>query len=477
MNERKREKGSRKKGLLPLTKSSFLGSQSVVMWTGFFLSISAPIASAQPPPSDSMRIHVDYARFRGDARTLYVELYYAFSQRSLTYREDSSEVQAGVDLSVMIHTGDSLVFADRWIIPHKLSDVTTAERNLNLVAISAVQLPYGDHRATLIGCDRNNPRRCDTLIFDIPVRSVDTARVVLSDIELATSIVSGSEASPFYKNTLEVIPNVQGIFGEEQVCFFYAEAYNLLAGTDRSNYLVRTVVLDGAGREVVGRERPRRRTGESSVIVDQIPVNVLPTGTYTLGVAILDSSHALLTAMTKKFFVYNPTLGVDSSLYAGTGRGDLYSGMSEGDLNQEFAWAKYERLDQEVLQYEGLTGVESKAAFLADFWKKRPASLRGEYLDRVAFANTNYKVLGREGYKTDRGRVHIIYGLPDDYERHPNEQDAKAYEIWTYNSIQGGVVFVFVQRVANGQYELVHSTHRNEIHDDQWFQRYAQTMR
>lgn len=96
------------------------------------------------------------------------------------------------------------------------------------------------------------------------------------------------------------------------------------------------------------------------------------------------------------------------------------------------------------------------------------------YLARVAHANATYSNLGREGYRTDRGRVFIQYGAPDDYERHPNESDMKPYEIWSYNDIQGGVIFAFVQRNQGGDYELVHSNHRNELHDENW-QRIAQS--
>jgi hypothetical protein len=97
---------------------------------------------------------------------------------------------------------------------------------------------------------------------------------------------------------------------------------------------------------------------------------------------------------------------------------------------------------------------------------------RDEYMARVAYVNSAYSMLAREGYRTDRGRVYIVYGAPDDYERHPNEPDMKPYEIWSYNNIQGGVLFVFVQRNQGGDFELVHSTHRNELHDEDW-QRYA----
>jgi hypothetical protein len=83
-------------------------------------------------------------------------------------------------------------------------------------------------------------------------------------------------------------------------------------------------------------------------------------------------------------------------------------------------------------------------------------------------------MLGREGYRTDRGRVYIVYGPPDDIERHPNESDTKPYEIWTYNSIQGGVEFDFLQKVQGSDYELVNSTVRSELHDDTWMQQAQQ---
>jgi GWxTD domain-containing protein len=196
-------------------------------------------------------------------------------------------------------------------------------------------------------------------------------------------------------------------------------------------------------------------------------------------VSIVDSSRKTLSTSAKKFFVYNESLGVDTTLaLAATGTGSsIFDYMSEGDLDQEFAWSRYERTDQEESQYEALSGVDSKRRFLTEFWGRRPPGLREEYLSRVSYANAQLRVIGREGYRTDRGRVFIVYGPPDDYDRHPNEPGARPYEQWTYHDIQGGVIFVFVQRVSGGQYELVHSTHRNELHDDLWYQHYAQTAR
>ncbi len=445
-----------------------------VLFMGMILQASAAQVRV---PSEPLRLFVDFARFRGDTRSLYVELYYLFSQRSLTYQPDSTGFGAGVDLTLLVYHRDSLVYADRWVVPHRMTDSVGGDDGVNLVAVSALQLPDGDYTATIVGRDINNPVRKDTVSIRIPVRSIDTTRVVLSDLELASGIRPGSGKSPFIKNTLEVIPNGLGIFGENQVCYFYAEAYNLLVGNDRTSLHVRSVVRDAAGKELITREKQRKRMGESGVLVDQIAVNQLHTGTYTLDVSLLDTSQHMLSISSKKFFVYNQTLGVDTSLGTGIAHGfvDIYAGMGEADLDREFSWAQYERNEAEKRQYEQLSGLESKSTFLLDFWRRRPLGLREQYVQRATYANLNYRVLGREGYKTDRGRIHIVYGTPDDIERHPNEPETRPYEIWSYNAIQGGVIFVFVQRVSGGEYELVHSTHRNELHDELWNQHYAQT--
>jgi len=174
--------------------------------------------------------------------------------------------------------------------------------------------------------------------------------------------------------------------------------------------------------------------------------------------------------------VYNAVLGVDSSLLRldPTLTADVYAHMSEEEIDREFRWAKWESDESEKAQYSALQGLAAKRKFMTEFWRKRPAGKREQYLQRVAVANRQFNVLGLEGYRTDRGRVHIMYGPADDIERHPNESGTRPYEIWSYNNIQGGVIFVFVMRQQGGDYELVHSTHRNELHDENWA-RYAQT--
>jgi GWxTD domain-containing protein len=438
---------------------------SVLLWGTFLQTLSQTIAPREP-----FRLRADAARFRGDERSIYVEVYYSFPQAGLLYRADSSVFKGGVDLSVIVTMRDSIVFGDRWLVPHVLTDTSRLSAGMNLVGVTNFPLGPGDYRLKILGRDRNDASRKDSVVFRLPVRLLEKENVTLSDLQLASSIGAGSKGSPFFKNTLEVIPNVEGVYTQDQRCYYYVEAYNLLTGSDRSDYVVKSVVFDAVGREVISREKPKKRLNESSVIVDNVTAAKLRTGTYTLTLALLDSSRKVLASAGKKFYVYNASLGIDStllSLNASTVAND-YATMDEQGMDTEFSWARYEASESEKDQYKKLKGDEPKRKFLSDFWRRRPLGLKEEYLKRVAYTNANHRILGREGYKTDRGRVYIVYGPPDDYDRHPSDSDTRPYEIWTYNSIQGGVIFVFVLRQSGGDYELVHSTHRNELHDENW---------
>jgi GWxTD domain-containing protein len=435
--------------------------------TGLSLHVIAQVAL----PAEPLRLSLDFTRFRGaDDAGVLVEMAYAFPQRSLTYHPDSVGISGAADILLTIRRQDSVVYQDRWLVPHAVKDTAHLTLGMNLVGVYKLQLPEGEYIVTLLTRDRNNTTRYDSLSLRLPVRVFVTQSPVLSDIQLANIIRRGSKESIFYKNTLDVIPNVGGLYTDEQSCYYYAEAYNLVRGADTTDYLLRTGVYDAVGKEIISREKPKRRVGESSVLVDQFPVGTLRSGTYTLMLALLDTGRTVLNSSARKFFVYNTKLGLDTSLVQGSRAVPMaeYMSLDVAELDREFEWCRYLSTDDERSQFEQLTDVDAKRKFMSSFWRNREVGLREEYLARVAFANANFNVLARAGYRTDRGRVVIMYGHPDDVERHPNETDSRPYEIWYYNNIQGGVQFVFVQRNQAGDYELVHSTHRNELHDPNW---------
>jgi len=74
-----------------------------------------------------------------------------------------------------------------------------------------------------------------------------------------------------------------------------------------------------------------------------------------------------------------------------------------------------------------------------------------EHLDRIRYVTENFSG-NQEGWRTDRGKVYIAYGRPDDIETKIDPQTQGEYQIWHYY-IENRT-FVFFDRFGLGEYQL-----------------------
>jgi GWxTD domain-containing protein len=102
---------------------------------------------------------------------------------------------------------------------------------------------------------------------------------------------------------------------------------------------------------------------------------------------------------------------------------------------------------------------EERAAAWDEFWRRRdprPETPRNEALldlmRRVREANREFQAL-EPGWRTDRGRIYIRYGNPDQIDDHQGTADSPPVQIWHYYS--RNLRFVFADRTGFGRYELV----------------------
>jgi len=128
--------------------------------------------------------------------------------------------------------------------------------------------------------------------------------------------------------------------------------------------------------------------------------------------------------------------------------------------------AAYIITDAERTEFTRLETDQQRNKFIEDFWQQRnpnPTPEWNPFKDKQFAANI-------PGWKTDRGRIYIIYGPPDEREgypantapnRSPDTFSTRRYrnEIWRYNFIQGigrNVFFDFVDQCNCGEYRLLH---------------------
>jgi GWxTD domain-containing protein len=306
----------------------------------------------------------------------------------------------------------------------------------------------------------------------------------LSDIELCTEIRDSAvnRDSPFYKNTKEVQPNPSMLYGMGlPILYYYAEVYNLKSDSRSTDLFLTSAVIDAAGHEVLHKTKKKPRTFDSSIEVGTMNLSTLSEGTYILRLTLADSLRKPFAQSSRKFFVYNPRNRVrDTSAVKAPSAMGAFEFMTEAELDREFRYIRYIATDRDRSQYEQLTGVDAKRSFLFTFWTARDIDrtterneYRDEYLQRVRFAQESYTVGPHEGWQSDRGRIRIMYGEPDEVERNPSNQETYPYEIWQFDKLQGGVIFVFVDTMGMNDFQLVHSTHRNELQNENWMEEYA----
>jgi GWxTD domain-containing protein len=132
--------------------------------------------------------------------------------------------------------------------------------------------------------------------------------------------------------------------------------------------------------------------------------------------------------------------------------------------------------DEERSAFKQLSNDEERDAFIENFWLRRdpsPDTVENEFKEdhyrRIAYANEHFAA-GIPGWKTDRGRIYIMYGPADQVESHPSggayerpieegggSTSTYPFEDWRYRYIEGigqEVIIEFVDTCMCGEYHM-----------------------
>jgi GWxTD domain-containing protein len=120
---------------------------------------------------------------------------------------------------------------------------------------------------------------------------------------------------------------------------------------------------------------------------------------------------------------------------------------------------------------------EEREQFIEQFWLRRSSNpdlpdneFKEEHYRRIAYANEHF-ASGIPGWKTDRGRMYIVWGPPDEIESHPTggtydrppeegggSTSTYPWETWRWRYLEGmgeqNVIMEFVDPTSTGEYHL-----------------------
>ncbi len=142
-------------------------------------------------------------------------------------------------------------------------------------------------------------------------------------------------------------------------------------------------------------------------------------------------------------------------------------------LNEDVA---YIISDEERTAFKRLNTDEEREQFIEQFWLRRDPTpdtseneFKEEHYRRIAYANERY-ASGIPGWKSDRGRIYITFGPPDEIESHPSggsyerpmeegggTTSTYPFEQWRYRWIEGigtDIIIEFVDPTMTGEYRM-----------------------
>ncbi len=312
----------------------------------------------------------------------------------------------------------------------------------------------------------------------------------LSGIEFAWAVRGRTEESAFGKGPYDVLPQPSAHFGlyDDSVTVYY-EIYGSPPPPEGRIYRIRTRIWGGTSGDTLLTTVDSLRVTEGEAWPHAMSVDVAsyPRGHYQLRLEILGPGNEVLANSQSAFDVL---WSVESWA---PDAADFYAVAATTLMSSE-----------EALRFHTLSRGE-KEVVLEDLWRKidpTPDTAENEaretFRQRVAHANAEFSIFER-GMFSDRGRIWIRYGEPDEIqqERMPTldktldyqigdlpatarqslskpdqgTADQRPYEIWTYqmsgheivpshhmNEVASGLKFIFVDDQGYGDYILRYSS-------------------
>lgn len=436
--------------------------------------------SAQP----GMSVYLDYCLFTSPANGPYLEVYVGIDLRTITMVPVSEGWRGEVELLLLLKDGDGKIVNFDKVISAPLATDSVAMTN-SLLLQRRLAISEGAFALEAIVTDGTD----STNVWQSPLQPIEVdfsaETVNFSGIHFVQEATPTSEEDLFVRNGLFMPPYLLPYYPTQQdALVFYAEVYGLDEGYLDEDILITYAAHVRNDVQAIPNMLVFQKVKGKAVlpVVGGLNLANLPSGEYELHLTVRDRQNNEI-ARTKTVFYRSNKKGIEQlSNLTLLDVGNTF--VAEYTDEQVAYFIKSLRpigTAQEVNAIASLTAQEDASLnrqFFYNFWVNRnltkPEESWAKYLTLVRYTEANYATNNRHGFETDRGRVYLEYGPPNEMDIAGFESSTKPYEIWTYNVINRGesnVVFVFLNEdMITNEFRLIHSTATGEISNDRWQQ-------
>ena len=408
----------------------------------------------------------------------YLELFIAIEGPSVTPIPHADSLFIGEVLCQVLikNLAEKPIYADKFVLTlGPWSDTLKETRTALYIDVRRLRLPAGLYTLEVSAEDKHQqprPQNVQAIThFEIPSPLHGFG---YSDLLIARRITSGANA-PYQRHGLAIEPLIAGgVVVDPDSLALFGEAYHIDSLVQGPCFLRLRIIDAQRATPIEGFTFTRRpkKPAAFEAFVFTFPAHRLESGLYLLQVELCNNDGEVLATWYRRLTLLStrePLVEASETEY------DAQYGFPEKKLNELLDAMTYLATPTEKSFLRTLATLSEKKRFFVAFWKKREnkpgAPTFKEFLYRFEYAQQHFKSTLRPGYKTDRGRVFIQYGPPNDMQFWLNEPDKYPYIIWSYNQIgaQNNVFFVFYDPdLITGEFPLLHSNKIGELQNRNW---------
>lgn len=425
--------------------------------------------------------YVSYCSFYAPERGPYIELYLLINGKTVEFSmQENKEYRASIEVSIDIKQNNQSIYTDKYNLHHQTTDSIIPD-NLSILDLQRIPLANGEYDLFLAIKDLHSAGPNFLSSQKISVSYIGE-NINMSDIELIESYTPSKETSNFTKGGYHIVPYTSNFIpASVHTLSFYNEIYQ--GSSAKGNKFIANYYLENVDNAKILDPYFRFKrldTSAVNIMFNSLNIEKLASGNYNLVMEVKNKNNQ--TVAIKKAFFQRSNPQSDSIAMA-----QLYdlsqafvTKITNKDSLREYIQCLYPISSDYERKYASnqleLQDVKLMQQYFFSFWQKRnslaPEEAWKNYYAEVLRVNNDFGSKIRKGYETDRGRVYLQYGAPNQRTKVEHEPNTYPYEIWQYYKLtdsQSNKKFVFCNTdLITNEYALIHSDARGEKYNAQW---------
>lgn len=428
---------------------------------------------------EKLQYFVDVYRSYSSKNLPEVEFWVSIDASTMTFRTENREMKSKIAVEILVSKEGQLIQADKFNMNTVMLDST--KKNFYGIEKCVFQLEPGLYtlEANLIDMYDSEAKKHTTKKEFMVKENSDSLSFFMSDIQLFES-VNSKQTGKFMRGNVSVIPLISNsTLLNPDTCRLGIEIFH--KNPDKTPIFYSMTIRRAGSNQFLDeytQNSKAKMPQKYDLFFSKFSAKNLASDTYIIRFEIKNNEGQVFGSKEQKIFVYN------ENQFAMSGSQDavfkFYFNLSEEDLDAYLPTLTHISTPSEKDFAKKLSTFDEKKNYFINFWQKRhdnhsePMNKNWvEYKMKVDYANREFKSALRKGWKTDRGRVLLVFGLPSDVQSFPQDGDKYPYQVWQYNKLgsQSGVVFVFYDPdLTTNEYPQLHSTKFGEFNNQSWRQ-------